>query len=126
MEERNRPISHLSWGNIAVNLQGKEYKFKDCKIWPEGAAEWDWNETGTSHESGIQPGDIEEILSKGVEVMVLSRGMDKQMKVAPETEEMLKSRGIEYHIQDTEKAVELFNSLYQKGKRAGGIFHSTC
>ena len=126
MNDQNKPITHLSWGKMQINIQGKEYYFKDCKIWPEGACNWDWNLTGTSHETGIQPSDIKDILEHDIEVMVLSRGMDKQMKVAPETEEMLKSRRIEYHIKDTRKTVELFHNLFQQGKRAGGIFHSTC
>ncbi|MBN2419044.1 MAG: Mth938-like domain-containing protein [Deltaproteobacteria bacterium] len=126
MEKQNKPITHLSWGKMQVNIQGKVYEFKDCKIWPEGAVKWDWNLTGTKHDTGIQPGDIKDILEHDIEVMVLSRGFDMKMKVSPATEELLKSLGIEYYIHDTQKAVELFNSLFQQGKRAGGIFHSTC
>ena len=126
MKKQNKPITHLSWGKIQINLQGKEYNFKDCKIWPEGASNWDWNLTGTSHDTGIQPGDIKDILEHDIEVMVLSRGVDLKMKVSPATEEILKSLGIEYYIHDTKKAVEVFNSLFQQGKKVGGIFHTTC
>ena len=111
---------------MKINIQGREYEFKDCKIWPEGAVNWDWNLTGTTHDTGILPGDIKDILDHDVEVMVLSQGFDLKMKVSPSTEELLKSLGIEYHIHDTKKAVDLFNSLVHQGKRAGGIFHSTC
>lgn len=126
MNDTNKPITHLSWGKIRINLQGKEYEFKDCKIWPEGASNWDWNLTGTTHDIGVQPDDIKDIIGYGVDVMVLSRGFDLKMKVSPATEELLKSLGIEYHIHDTEKAVDLFNKLFQQGKRVGGIFHTTC
>jgi hypothetical protein len=44
----------------------------------------------------------------------------------PETEELLRSRRIPYHIEETKQAVALFNRLMEKGKRVGGIFHSTC
>ncbi len=126
MSGQNKPVTHLSWGKMQVNIQGKEYDFKDCKIWPEGASNWDWNLTGTTHDTGIQPDDIRDILEHGVDVMVLSRGFDMKMRVSPATEDLLKSLDIEYHIHDTQKAVDLFNSLFQQGKRAGGIFHSTC
>ena len=126
MNEQNKPITHLSWGKMQVNIQGREYEFKDCKIWPEGACKWDWNLTGTTHDTGIQPGDIKDVLDHDVEVMVLSRGFDLKMKVSPSTEELLKSLHVEYHILNTEKAVEQFNTLVRLGKRAGGIFHSTC
>ena len=126
MNDKNKPITHLSWGKIQVNLQGKEYNFKDCKIWPDGASNWDWNLTGTSHDTGIQPDDIKDILEHDIKIMVLSRGFDLKMKVSSETEELLKSLNIEYHIHDTKKAVDLYNRLFKQGKRAGGIFHSTC
>ncbi len=126
MADQNTPIIHLSWGKMQISIDGKLYNFKDCKVWPEGASNWDWNETGTTHETGIQPGDIKEILAHDIEVMVLARGFDLKMKVSSAAEELLKTMGIKYHVHDTEKAVALFNSLIQQNKRTGGIFHSTC
>ena len=37
-------ISLLSWGRIEVEGHPP---FKDAKIFPGGAREWDWRETGT-------------------------------------------------------------------------------
>jgi len=119
-------ITHLSWGRMEVAINGQTLTFKDCKVWPEGAAKWDWNMTGTHHQPGIQPVDIEEILEHGVEVMVLSRGMQLMLHTCPETEQLLRAGGIEYHIEETNRAVALFNQLVQQGKKVGGIFHSTC
>ena len=51
MKKQNKPITHLSWGKMQINIQDKEYEFKDCKIWPEGACKWDWNLTGTTHDT---------------------------------------------------------------------------
>src|SRR5690606_40772234 len=45
-------ISRLSWGQIEVAGHGA---FKDAKLYPGGAREWDWSETGTRHVPGIQP-----------------------------------------------------------------------
>ena len=122
----DNPITHLSWGKMEIDLGGKTYRFKDCKIWPEQAVAWDWTLTGTDHEPGIQPADIEEILAQGINVLVLSLGMELKMQVCPETEDLLKSRGIEYHKANTKKAVALFNRFFTEGRRVGGIFHSTC
>src|SRR5262245_48435712 len=119
-------ITHISWGHMEVTVEGQTYQFKDCKVWPGGAKEWDWNLTGTRHQPGIQPADIEEILAQGVEVMILSRGMQLMLHTCPETKELLRSQGIEYHIEETKQAVALFNDLMEQGKRVGGIFHSTC
>ncbi len=119
-------ITSLSWGKMEVRVGSETYHFRDCKVWPGGAAEWDWRLTGTKHEPGIQPADIEEILEHGVEVMILSRGQKLLLKTSPETESLLTSRGIEYHVEETKRAVELFNELSQQGRRVGGVFHSTC
>ncbi len=100
--------------------------FKDCKVWPGGAKAWDWGLTGTSHSPGILPGDIEELLERGVDVVVLSRGMQLRLHTAPQTEALLAARGIEYHIEETGRAVELFNELMGQGRNVGGVFHSTC
>ena len=119
-------ITDLSWGNMEVSIAGEKHHFKDCKIWPGGARAWDWGETGTHHSPGIQPADIEEILEKGVDAIVLTRGQFGRLGVSPETEETLRKRGISYHIENTKKAVRLFNDLTRQGKRVGGVFHSTC
>ena len=116
----------MSWGRMEVRVNDQTLTFKDCKVWPGGAKEWDWSLTGPRHQPGIQPADIEEILEQGVEVMVLTRGRQLMLHTCPETEQMLRAKGIEYHIEETKQAVALFNTFMQQGKRVGGIFHSTC
>ena len=119
-------ITNISWGRMEVTIDGQALTFKDCKVWPGGATAWDWRLTGTRHQPGIQPADIAEILEQGVEVMILSRGVELMLHTCHETEALLRARGIPYHIEETHRAVALFNQLTQQGKRVGGIFHSTC
>jgi hypothetical protein len=115
-------ISHVSWGRLEVEGQGA---FKDAKLYPGGAREWDWSETGTRHAPGIQVADVEELLQHGAEVVVLSKGVLARLQVCPETLELLKHRGIPAHVLPTEDAVRLYNELAAKQK-VGGLFHSTC
>ena len=119
-------ITDLSWGNMEVSIAGEKQNFKDCKVWPGGAREWRWGETGTHHIPGIQPSDIKEILEQGLEEIVLGRGQLGRLEVSPETEATLRESGVSYHIEKTKKAVALFNDLVREGKRVGGVFHSTC
>jgi len=126
MSENKTVITHISWGQMEVTANGRAYRVKDCKVWPGGAKAWDWNLTGTRHQPGTQPADIQEILDQGIDVMILSRGMQLMLQTCPETEEMLRSRGIEYQIEETTQAVGIFNELTRQGRKAGGIFHSTC
>ena len=114
-------IEHLSWGRIEIGGE----RYKDAKIWPGGAREWDWNETGTRHSPGIQPADVEELVEHGAEIVVLSRGMWRRLRVCDETLSLLESKGVEVKSLPTKEAVALFNELCADG-RAGGLFHSTC
>lgn len=124
MEERARSprITHLSWGRVEVE-GGRSYK--DVKLFPGGSREWDWRETGTQHEPGIQPADVEELLEHGATVIVLSRGMDGRLRVDPATLRMLRERRTPAHVLPTEDAARLYNEL-REAEPVGGLFHSTC
>lgn len=115
-------INNISWGRIEIE-GGRS--FKDAKLYPGGAREWDWRETGTSHESGVQPGDIEELLEKGANVIVIGKGMNNRLQIHPAAKQLLEDRGIAFHALPTEAAVQLYNDLSEK-EAAAGLFHSTC
>lgn len=119
-------VKHISWGRTEVGVQGQTLVFKDCKLWPGGAAEWDWNETGTHHTPGIQPADVQGLLAHDPDVVILSRGMQRRLQTAPETEQLLQSRDISYEILETNAAIERFNALAREGRRPAALIHSTC
>ena len=99
--------------------------FKDAKVFPGGAREWDWRDTGTRHVPGIQPADVRELIEHGAKVVVLSKGIWERLQVCPETLEVLAENGIEMEVLQTEIAVERFNNL-REAVPVGGLFHSTC
>lgn len=120
--ESSPRILSVSWGRIEVE---DHPPFKDAKLYPGGAREWDWNETGTEHDPGTQPADIEELLENGAEEIVLSQGMWKRLQVSPETLKLLEDLGLPVHVLPTDEAVECYNEL-RETKPVGGVFHSTC
>ena len=122
-EIKSPRIDHISWGHIVVAGLGKG---KDFKLWPGGGREWDWRETGTRHEPGIQPADIEDLVDHGCRVIVLSRGILLHLRVCEETLELLEKRGIRVIVAETKEAVEIYNGLVEDGEAVGGLFHSTC
>jgi hypothetical protein len=115
-------VMHIAWGRLEVEGFAP---FKDAKLWPGGSREWDWRETGTQHEPGIQPADIKELLEHGATVVVLSKGVLERLQVCPETLEMLAREGIDTHVLQTERAVELYNELRETA-RVAALLHSTC
>ena len=115
------PITRLTWGR----LETEGGNFKDARLYPGGAEEWDWNETGTSHNPGIQPADVERLLERGSTVVILSRGFHEHLGVAPETLRMLDEREIPAHIVQTEEAARLYEEL-RETEKVGALIHSTC
>ena len=122
-KERSPEITHLSWGRLEVEDRGGP--FKDAKLFPGGAREWDWNETGTDHEAGIQPADVEELLEHGVKVVVLGKGFYERLQVRQETLRKLEEGNVTAQVAQTGEAVRLYNEL-SKSERVGALIHSTC
>jgi len=125
-ETPNQPspkISRISWGGMDVDGLGAG---KDFKLWPGGGRPWDWNETGTRHDPGIQPGDVGELIEHGSRIVVLSRGQELRLRTSPATLDLLRERGITVHVEETRDAVRLYNHLAEGGAAVGGLFHSTC
>lgn len=119
---RSPRITRLSWGSMTVEGVGTG---KDFKLYPGGGRDWDWQETGTRHEPGIQPADVQELIDRGSRVVVLSRGMELRLQTMPETVSHLQDSGIEAHVLETKAAAELYNQL-AGDTPVGGLFHSTC
>jgi hypothetical protein len=115
-------IARISWGRMEVEGLGAG---KDFKLYPGGGRAWDWAETGTRHSPGIQPADVEELVTRGATTVVLSQGMNKQLHVHPDTWRYLEERSIAVHVAETREAVKIYNDLAESAL-AAGLFHSTC
>jgi hypothetical protein len=125
MQSRNHSprIKQISWGRLEV--EGKLKPYKDAKLFPGGARDWNWRETGTGHNPGIQAADVQELLDHGATIVVLSRGMAECLQVPPETLDFLKERGVTAHVLPTKEAAALYNNLAET-EPVGGLFHTTC
>jgi hypothetical protein len=119
---RSPRITSFSWGQVDVESLGS---FKDVKLFPGGGRAWDWGETGTEHDPGVQLSDVEELLEHGAEVVVLTQGVLGQLKIMPETIAALEARGIDVHVMKTKEAVMEYNRLAQT-RPVGCLLHSTC
>jgi hypothetical protein len=116
-------VGENGWGHIEVIGYGD---FGDVKLWPGGAREWDWNETGTRHDPGIQPADLDELLAFDPDVVVLSRGREQRLKARPETVALLEQHEVELVRAETSRAISLYNALAESGRRVAALLHSTC
>jgi hypothetical protein len=117
-----RIVAH-EWGVIEVEGASR---LRDAKLWPGGGREWDWDETGTRHEPGIQPTDLDELLAHDPEVVVLSRGRQLRLQAMTETMAQLRARDIEVVHDETSRAIAAYNRLVAEGRRVAALLHSTC
>jgi hypothetical protein len=117
-------ITHFEWGTL--HIEGYNSNFKDAKLYPGGAREWDWTETGTQHTPGIQVADVQEIVEQGAEVMVLSKGVNERLQTQSETLSWLAEQNVTSHVLQTEEAIDTYNKMAEQGKAVGALIHSTC
>jgi hypothetical protein len=123
VSEESPQIHRHDWGHLEVEGLGE---FKDAKLWPGGGRPWDWDETGTRHQPGIQPADVAELLEHRPEVVVLSRGRECKLETCPETLSLLEDGDVEVVQEETGAAIESYNRLASQGRRVSALLHSTC
>jgi hypothetical protein len=116
-------VMAFEWGR--VDVEGFDVPFKDVKLYPGGARAWNWDETGTRHDPGIQPGDVQELLDNGATTVILSKGVHERLKTHPSTLDMLRQREITVQVLQTEAAIEAYNALVG-AEPVGALIHSTC
>lgn len=115
-------VLELSWGSVATEAG----TFRDAKLWPGGGRGWDWTETDTHHEPGVQPADVAELLEHGADVVVLSRGQQGRLSVPGHTVASVREAGATVEVHGTEAAVTRYNELVAAGAAVGALLHSTC
>ena len=120
--KRSPRILAVSWGRMEVEglVVGRDFK-----LYPGGGRAWDWQETGTRHVPGIQPADVEELLRRGAETVVLSQGMERRLRIGSPALRLLRERAVTVHVAETTEAVRIYNGLVDD-LPVGGLFHSTC
>ncbi len=122
-QERSPEIGDHGWGYIEVEGVGR---LRDAKLWPGGGRAWDWNETGTEHQPGIQPADVEELLEHAPDIVVLSRGRQLRLETSPDTLAFLRERNVEVAREETGAAIDEYNRLAAEGRRVAALLHTTC
>ncbi len=117
-------ILSSGWGKMEVESLGWG---KDFKLWPGGGRGWDWTEHGTNHSSGVQLGDVDELLLHGCKIIILTTGCLGRLKVSWDVVGALEIQDIDKVIViTTKKGIQLYNEYAAQGIAVGGLFHSTC
>ena len=119
-------IRQCVWGKISVvHPDGSFHEYRDAKIWPEGSSAWDWKETGTRHDPGVQISDLGGLVDKA-DIIILTRGVNGVLLVSNSTANYLLALNKRVEVLLTPDAHVLYNELVGEGKRVAGLFHTTC
>ncbi len=122
-DEHSPKVQKDGWGFVEVEGLGS---LRDAKLWPGGGRAWDWNETGTQHQPGIQPADLMELLDHGPDIVILSQGRQLRLETSPEAIALLQSGHLEVVQTETGNAIGEYNRLAAEGRRVSALLHTTC
>lgn len=112
-------IDSYDFGQIVIN--GRRYT-SDVIVFPDRVRDSWWRREG--HQLHVE--DIDRaVQEEKPEVLVVGTGHSGLMKVLPETEKYLKSKGIELIAQSTREACKTFNRIV-KSKKVIAALHLTC
>lgn len=138
------------WGEIILEFNGIEKKFRDVVILPsQEPVKWHWKwqkdgknrSVGMSHVPGIRIVDVEHYILSQLEeqpdVIILSKGRGHGgqrnnpgpgiLQIEPGVKEYLQEKGIEVYILKTAEAIEKYQQLRLEGsKRIAAMIHTTC
>ncbi len=109
-------IDSSYFGNIIID--GKKFNHDVIVDW-KGAVQ----QKAGSHN--FTKRELEDLLLREPEVVVIGTGTAKLMKVDPNTELTAKLHGVDLIVAPTFKAIEHFNK-HVKRKKTIGIIHVTC
>jgi len=111
-------IDSYSFGSLVVD--GKIYT-ADVIIYPGRVDPSWWRKEGHS----LQIADLTDVLSAKPQILIVGTGYSGMMVVSKETENCIRSRGIDIYVATTGRAVELFNTMQGK-KTIIAALHLTC
>ncbi|MFP4348751.1 MAG: Mth938-like domain-containing protein [Thermodesulfobacteriota bacterium] len=112
-------IQDYGFGKITVDGEtySNDIKIIDGRVVPE----W-WRDEG--HRITLE--DIQDILDKAPDILVVGTGYYGNMKSTDTFRTGVKDRGIELIEEKSGQAVKTFNQLREEGKDVAAGFHLTC
>ena len=112
-------IDSYQFGKIVID--GTAYN-SDCLILGE-SVQTHWRRKN-GHLLTVE--DLKTIIAAMPTILVVGCGASGLMKVSEDLSQILREHGIELFTTNTNKAVERFNELSEKGENVAAALHLTC
>ena len=111
-------IDSYQFGSISVS--GKKYS-SDVIIFPDRVRDNWFRKRG--HQLCLE--DIAEVITEKPEVLIVGTGASGLLKILPEVEQAIQTRGINLIAETTDKACHRYNNLC-RSQRTVAALHLTC
>jgi hypothetical protein len=111
-------IDSYDFGEIVID--GRRYT-SDVIVYPDGVKDEWWREEGHC----LRTDDVEGVLDNKPDVVVVGTGNSGFVRVLPETEKFITSKGIKLIVQPTKEACQTYNQLFSSQKVIA-LLHLTC
>jgi hypothetical protein len=111
-------IDSYQFGEIVINR--RRYS-SDVIIYPDRVKDDWWRKEG--HQLCID--DLEDVIEENPDVIVVGKGSPGLMRVLPETEKYINSKGIRLIVLSTEEACKTYNQL-ASSQKVIALLHLTC
>jgi hypothetical protein len=111
-------IKSTKFGEITI---GRKTYYSDVVVWWNGKVDF------KIKKHLLTLDDFIEIFEKNPEVIVIGAGYEESgIKLMPEIKEVALDKKIKIFIENTPKAIDIFNAFAKSGKKVVGIMHTTC
>lgn len=123
------PIEHFSWAKYIISGvehaddgTSRQGKGKDIVLIGDKVRRW---KTRKGHVLSVEM--VEEVLGKGIKVLVIGSGVNGALAVPPDVIKYLHDNGIEkVFVEKTPEACRKYNELSRAGENAALLAHGTC
>lgn len=104
-----------------IKISGRVFH-RDVIVFPDEIyANW-WRKEG--HNLHVE--DLEIILKRKPSILIIGTGYSGVMKVPEEVREFLKKQGIDVIVENTQRAVDVYNKLVKENRNVAAALHLTC
>ncbi len=102
-----------------ITIKGKPYD-SDMVVYWNGKLEY------RDKEHVIEMGEFLKVAEHGPDILVIGTGQTGSLKITQEVKQMAEDRNIEIYMDNTPKAIKIYNAFSGEGRKVAGIFHVTC
>ena len=114
-------INSFKWGYIEIN----GIRYVDAKIYPNKVENWDWANTDTTHDEGVQPQDVQDLVDQGCTFIIISQGLSRKLEMDFESYKVLLKANIDFLVTDTITAVDRYmDEILDEAHLVGALIHT--